>query len=70
MVPDDFRGRVMSLWGMTHTAVRPLGEMQFGAVAAAAGAPFALALGGALVLAFVLLAVAPNRRLRTLQVTS
>ena len=70
MVPVDFRGRVMSLWGMTHTAVRPLGEMQFGAVAAVAGAPFALALGGALVISFVLLIVIPNRRLRTLQVTA
>ena len=68
MVHDDYRGRVMSLWGMTHTAVRPLGEMQFGAVAAAMGAPFALTVGGAMVLAFVLLIVVPNRGMRTLHV--
>ena len=70
MVPDDFRGRVMSLWGMTHTAVRPMGEMQFGAVAALMGAEFALGLGGAAVLAFVLLVVVPNRRIRTLRVSA
>ncbi|MCI0778568.1 MAG: MFS transporter, partial [Chloroflexi bacterium] len=70
MVPDDFRGRVMSLWGMTHTAVRPLGEMQFGAIAAVAGAPFALALGGAAVLVFVAVVVIPNKRMRALRVTA
>lgn len=70
MVSDDYRGRVMSLWGMTHTAVRPLGEMQYGALAALAGAPFALALGGALVLAFAVLIVIPNKRMRALHVTA
>ena len=68
MVPDDYRGRVMSLWGMTHTVVRPLGEMQFGALAAVMSAPFALALGGAAVLVFVFLVVLPNREIRTLRV--
>ena len=70
MVPDDFRGRVMSLWGMTHTAVRPLGEMQFGAMAAVAGAPFALTLGGVAVLVFAALVVIPNKRIRALRVTA
>jgi len=70
MVSDDYRGRVMSLWGMTHTAVRPLGEMQYGALAAVAGAPFALALGGVLVLVFALLIVIPNKRIRVLRVTA
>ena len=64
MVPDEFRGRVMGVWGMTHTVVMPTGRMQAGAVAnfsetslvgllgRLAGAPFAVALGGLLVVAF------------------
>ena len=41
-----------------------------GAVAALMGAEFALGLGGAAVLAFVLLVVVPNRRIRTLRVSA
>ena len=67
-VPDDLRGRVMGLWSMTHTSIRPLGEMHFAAVAAAATAPFALVFGGGLVLAFVLLIAVPSRAIRTLRV--
>ena len=70
MVPDEFRGRVMGVWGMTHTSVRPLGEMQFGAVAALMGTSFALALGGVAVLAFVLLVALPRREVRALHVTA
>jgi MFS family permease len=67
LVPNEFRGRVMGLWGMTHTSIRPVGEMQFAGVAALVSAPFALALGGVAVLAFVLLVVAPNRHVRELR---
>ena len=69
MVSDEFRGRVMGLWGMTHTSVRPLGEMQFAAVAAFASTPVALVLGGLMVVAFVLFAAVPNRKVRSLRVT-
>ena len=68
MVSDEFRGRVMGVWGMTHTSVRPLGEMQFAAVAAVATTPLALVFGGAMVIAFVLFAAVPNRRIRSLRV--
>ena len=67
-VPDELRGRVMGLWGLTHTSIRPLGEMHFAAVAAAASTPIALVFGGGLVLAFVLLVVVPSRAIRTLRV--
>ena len=66
LVPNEFRGRVMGIWGMTHTGIRPLGEMQFAAVATLFSAPIALGLGGGIVLAFVLLVAVPNRRLREL----
>ncbi|MDA1215582.1 MAG: MFS transporter [Chloroflexi bacterium] len=67
LVPNEFRGRVMGLWGMTHTSIRPMGEMQFAGVAALVAAPFALALGGGILLAFVVLVVAHNRHIKELR---
>jgi MFS family permease len=69
MVPDAFRGRVMAMWGMTHSSVRPVGEMQFAGVAALTTASFALVLGGLVVIAFTLLVALPNRNLRRLNIT-
>lgn len=69
MVPDAFRGRVMAIWGMTHSSVRPVGEMQFAGVAALTTASFALVLGGLAVMAFTLLVALPNRNLRGLNIT-
>ncbi len=78
LVPDEFRGRVMGVWGMTHSVVMPIGRMQMGAVASfsessmagvlgrVAGTPFAVALGGLLVVAFALVAVAKNPQVRRL----
>jgi MFS family permease len=66
LVPNEFRGRVMGLWGMTHTSIRPMGEMQLAGVAALVSAPFALALGSGVVFAFVLLVVSRNKHIRTL----
>ena len=66
LVPNEYRGRVMGIWGMTHTAVQPMGQLQMGAVAGFASAPIAVAVGGvAMILAGVFL-ILPNRRLRTL----
>lgn len=69
MVPDEFRGRIMALWAMTHSSVRPVGEMQFALVAALTTPSFALVAGGLAVIAFVLLVVLPNRSLRALNIT-
>jgi MFS family permease len=66
LVANEFRGRVMGVWSMVHTSVRPLGEMQLGAVAALASAPFALALSGAMVIVFALAVALPNRTVRGL----
>src|SRR5581483_3168677 len=48
MVPNEFRGRVMGLWGLTWNLV-PIGGTFAGAIAQVAGAPTALAIDGALV---------------------
>ncbi len=69
LVPDEFRGRVMALWGMTHSSVRPVGEMQFAVVAALTTASLALVVGGLAVIAFILLVALPNRNLRGLNIT-
>jgi MFS family permease len=47
-VPDEFRGRVMGVYGLAWSIV-PLGGVFSGAVAEVAGAPAAVALGGLLV---------------------
>ena len=54
LVANEFRGRVMGIWSMVHTSVRPMGELQFAGVAAVVTAPFAAIAGAVAVLAFVL----------------
>ncbi len=46
-VPDEVRGRVLSLYLMVVMGLSPLGALGAGALAAQAGAPTAVALGGA-----------------------
>jgi sugar phosphate permease len=66
LVPNEFRGRVMGIWSMTHTAVQPMGQLQMGAIAGLASAPIAVAAGGIAMIAAGVLLVIPNRRLRGL----
>jgi MFS family permease len=47
-IPNEFRGRVMGLWGLTWSLM-PLGGSVAGGIAEYAGAPIALAVGGTLV---------------------
>ena len=54
LVANEFRGRVMGIWSMVHTSVRPVGELQFAGVAALASAPVAAIVGGVAVLAYTL----------------
>lgn len=65
LVPDQFRGRVMGFYGITWSLI-PLGSMQSGAIASYFGAPFAVALGGALVVSFALGVALTNPRIRML----
>jgi sugar phosphate permease len=66
LVPNEFRGRVMGIWGMTHTAVQPLGQLQLGLLAGLFTAPIAVAIGGGAMVIFALTFVLPNSRIRRL----
>lgn len=48
-VPDELRGRVMGIYVLTWGAV-PVGSLQAGALAGLFGAPFALGIGGAVIM--------------------
>jgi len=78
-VPDQYRGRVMAIWGMNYSVVLPLGQLQMGAVAGLsrdhlspflgrlAGAPSAVILGGLVMLGAVGIMGAANRGVRELR---
>ena len=46
MVPDQLRGRVMSLYAMMCLGMTPLGSLLAGAIAEHIGAPITVAIGG------------------------
>ena len=64
LVPDEYRGRVMGVWGMTHTVVQPLGGLQMGLAASALGAPVAVVAGGSAVALFAMLGAGRDSRIR------
>ncbi len=66
LVPNEFRGRVMGIWGMTHTAVQPMGQLQMGAIAGVFSAPIAVVVGSTAMVVIGLLFILPNRRIRNL----
>jgi hypothetical protein len=78
LVPDEFRGRVMAIWGMNYSVVYPLGQLQMGAQAGLsrkyltavlgrfAGAPSAVILSAAVMLAYIGFSVVGDRQLRDL----
>jgi MFS family permease len=51
MVPDRLRGRTMAVYSMMFMGMSPLGALTAGAVADHIGAPWTVALGGALTIA-------------------
>ena len=67
LVANEFRGRVMGIWSMVHTSVRPIGELQFAGVAALASAPVAAIVGGVAVLVYTLGYLSRSRQIRRLQ---
>ena len=69
LVPDEYRGRVMGLWGMTHTVAQPLGGLQLGALANAIGATSALVISGSLAIVFALGGIGRDSRVRNLDST-
>lgn len=65
-VPDELRGRVMGIYGITHN-VGPLGALQAGYIADAVSPPAALIVGGTAIIVFALGIAYSNRSVRTLQ---
>jgi MFS family permease len=65
-VPDELRGRVMGIYGMTWQ-VAPLGSMQASAFAALAGPQAAVAFGATMVAAFAVGVASMNSQVRRLQ---
>jgi MFS family permease len=65
-VPDELRGRVMGVYGMTYS-VGPLGALQAGFIADQVSPPAALVIGGCAIIAFALGIAYSNRSVRTLQ---
>ncbi|MEP6957001.1 MAG: MFS transporter, partial [Chthoniobacterales bacterium] len=45
IVPDEWRGRVMGVWGLVFGAMIPLGSLEAGALAHWLGTSFAIAFG-------------------------
>ncbi len=70
LVHDEFRGRVMGIWGMTHTAVQPMGQLLLATIAAVISAPVAVAGGGLAILAYALLFAIPNAHVRNLALST
>ena len=68
LVPNELRGRVMGIYGMTWSLL-PLGGMQAGVVAEYTSAPFAIGLGGTVVILFALAMMLANRNVRNLGVS-
>lgn len=65
-VPNEYRGRVMGIWGMTYTLAQPMGSMQVGFLANAITAPLAVAINGGLACAIALLGVTRDKEVQAL----
>ena len=66
-VDDQYRGRVMGLWGMQFSVLHSLGNLQIGALALFLGAPAAVAIAGAIVAAFAIFVAGSDRQIRGLR---
>ena len=64
--PDAVRGRVMGLYGLTF-GFTPLGGFLAGAIATAINAPFAISMGGVVIMAYVLRLLRPIGRIEATQ---
>ncbi len=66
LVPDEYRGRVMGLWGMTHTVAQPLGGLQMGGMAQLLGASTALVISASVAVGFVVFGIGRDASVRNL----
>jgi len=63
-VPNEYRGRVMGIWGMTYTLAQPMGSMQAGFLASGIGAPLAVGIGGTIACLVALSGIGRDRAVR------
>jgi MFS family permease len=66
LVPNEYRGRVMGIWGMTHSVMQPMGGLVMGVAASVAAASAVVAVGGSVVALFGLLGTGLDRRMRNI----
>jgi MFS family permease len=66
LVPDEYRGRVMGLWGMTHTVAQPLGGLQMGGMAQLMNATTALVISASIGVGFVVFGIGRDASVRNL----
>ncbi len=66
LVPDDLRGRTMSIYGLVWS-LTPMGSLQSGAIATYLGAPVAVTIGASVLVAFSLSVFAFTPGLRKLK---
>ena len=66
-VDDEYRGRMMGLWGMQFSVLHSLGNLQLGALALFLGAPAAVAVAAAVVAAFAIFVAGSDRQIRGLR---
>ena len=63
-VPNEYRGRVMGIWGMTYTLAQPMGSMQVGFLASGIGAPVAVVIGGTIACLIALSGIGRDKAVR------
>jgi MFS family permease len=66
LVPNEYRGRVMGIWGLTHSVLQPMGGLIMGVAASVAAASVVVAVGGGVVTLFGLLGAGLDRRVRSI----
>ena len=65
-VPNEYRGRVMGIWGMTYTLAQPMGSMHVGFLASGIGANAAVAIFGSLACIIAFAGIGRDRVTRNL----
>jgi MFS family permease len=66
LVPNEYRGRVMGIWGMTHSLMQPLGGLGMGGAASVIAASLVVAVGGSIVALFGLLGTGLDSQVRNI----
>ena len=66
LVPDEYRGRVLGLWGMTHTVAQPMGGLQLGGMAQLLNATTAMVISASIAVAFVVFGIGRDAAIRNM----